>query len=309
MNATTMARTIALRGLTARLIARARPLSTAAEPRATATLHFTQTLLIVPDGSGPTGEPNKPHEKVSLRVAVSELHLTDAQLERLALVAGPRFDASTGMLKLVGRVHETAEENRAVVRAQLRLLIDDALSHAPDAAPPPADGPAGATREAGSAIVDAVGAEGAPSSARDGHPVAPAKYAAPHAEPESEPAARDRAASPPAPGAATGVPVGGTAARVEAALHDAMKAKQTDRLSALRSIRAAFQLEQTRAGAGGKLHEAGCIAALRQLLKQRHEAIEAFAGSDERQAQVRARARARRAAADEPARGEARAPS
>jgi hypothetical protein len=105
-----------------------RALCSAAAPRA-ATLHFTQTLLIVPDGSGQTGEPNKPHEKVSLRVAIAELGLTDAQIQRLAQVAGPRLDASTGMLKLVGKVHETAEENRALVRSQLRLLVEDAIEH------------------------------------------------------------------------------------------------------------------------------------------------------------------------------------
>lgn len=117
-----------------------RLLSTASA-RVAATLHFTQTLMIVPDGSGPTGEPQRPHEKVSMRVAVSDLRLSDAQLERLAHVAGPRLDASTGMLTLVGRVHETAEENKAVVRAQLRLLLEDALENggasAPEAGPAP----------------------------------------------------------------------------------------------------------------------------------------------------------------------------
>lgn len=107
----------------------------AAPARSAATLHFKQTLMIVPDGSGPTGEPQRAHEKVLMRVAVSDLRLTDAQAERLAHVAGPRLNASTGMLTLVGRVHETAEENKAVVRAQLRLLIEDALENAGSTAP------------------------------------------------------------------------------------------------------------------------------------------------------------------------------
>lgn len=98
--------------------------------RAAATLHFTQTLLIAPDGSGPTGEPHKPHEKVSMRVAVAELGLSEPQLERLTLVAGPRMDTSTGILTIVGRVHETAEANKELIRTQLRLLVEDALENA-----------------------------------------------------------------------------------------------------------------------------------------------------------------------------------
>lgn len=113
----------------ARAVTRARLLSSA-PARGAATLHFTQTLLIAPDGSGPTGEPQKPHEKVSMRVAVAELGLSEPQLERLARVAGPRMDASTGTLTIVGRVHETAEANKALIRTQLRLLVEDALENA-----------------------------------------------------------------------------------------------------------------------------------------------------------------------------------
>lgn len=109
--------------------ARLRLLSTP-PARGAATLRFTQTLLIAPDGSGPTGEPQKPHEKVSMRVAVAELGLSEQQLARLALVAGPRMDASTGILTIVGRVHETAEANKALIKSQLRLLVEDALENA-----------------------------------------------------------------------------------------------------------------------------------------------------------------------------------
>lgn len=109
--------------------ARMRLLSTPST-RGAATLHFTQTLLIAPDGSGPTGEPQKPHEKVTMRVAFAELGLSELQLERLSLVAGPRMDANTGMLTIVGRVHESAEANKALIRSQLRLLIEDALENA-----------------------------------------------------------------------------------------------------------------------------------------------------------------------------------
>jgi uncharacterized protein YqeY len=55
----------------------------------------------------------------------------------------------------------------------------------------------------------------------------------------------------------------------------AMKAKDTARLTALRSIRAAFLVEMKKDGAD-TLDEAVAIAALRRLAKQRQESIEAF---------------------------------
>mmetsp|Transcript_23167 Transcript_23167/g.68265 ORF Transcript_23167/g.68265 Transcript_23167/m.68265 type:complete len:125 (+) Transcript_23167:34-408(+) len=93
------------------------------------TLHFTQKLLIIPEASGPSGE-KPPHEKVSMKVSVDELGLTPPQLDRLAQVAGSRFDASTRTLRLVSAVHEHAEANKVVIREQLKLLIDDCLDNA-----------------------------------------------------------------------------------------------------------------------------------------------------------------------------------
>jgi uncharacterized protein YqeY len=76
---------------------------------------------------------------------------------------------------------------------------------------------------------------------------------------------------------------------ITAQLPDAMRAKDTTRLSALRSARAAFLTEMKKDGAESLSDEA-CIATLRRLAKQRNESIEAFeaAGRPERVAEERA---------------------
>jgi hypothetical protein len=62
---------------------------------------------------------------------------------------------------------------------------------------------------------------------------------------------------------------------VSAALTAALKAKDAPRVAALRSIRAAFLLEQKKNDAR-TLPDETCIAILRRLEKQRQESIEAF---------------------------------
>mmetsp|Transcript_34147 Transcript_34147/g.85088 ORF Transcript_34147/g.85088 Transcript_34147/m.85088 type:complete len:150 (+) Transcript_34147:3-452(+) len=118
---------LAPRRALARGFARARLLSTA-PAQAAATLRFSTKLLISADGTG-TGAPEKPHEKVQLLVQVAELGLTPPELARLMLVTGRRIDRCTGTLKLVESVYETADENKAALRAKLWLLVEDAVAN------------------------------------------------------------------------------------------------------------------------------------------------------------------------------------
>jgi uncharacterized protein len=76
---------------------------------------------------------------------------------------------------------------------------------------------------------------------------------------------------------------------VTAGLSAALKAKDAPRVAALRSIRAAFLVEQKKDNAATLTDEV-CIALLRRLEKQHHESIEAFekAGRPERVAAERA---------------------
>jgi uncharacterized protein len=76
---------------------------------------------------------------------------------------------------------------------------------------------------------------------------------------------------------------------VTTGLTAALKAKDAPRVAALRSIRAAFLVEQKKDNAA-TLPDEVCIALLRRLEKQHHESIEAFekAGRAERVAAERA---------------------
>ena len=67
----------------------------------------------------------------------------------------------------------------------------------------------------------------------------------------------------------------GLVERVNEEMKEALKAKQTERLSALRNIRAGFLYEMKKDGATTLADEAS-IAVLRKLEKQRQESIEAF---------------------------------
>jgi len=65
---------------------------------------------------------------------------------------------------------------------------------------------------------------------------------------------------------------------VGAQIKDAMKAKDTHRLAALRSMRTAFLNEMKKDGAQS-LSDEVCVGLLRKLEKQRKESIEAFEGA------------------------------
>jgi hypothetical protein len=67
----------------------------------------------------------------------------------------------------------------------------------------------------------------------------------------------------------------GLVERVNDEMKEALKAKQTARLAALRNIRAAFLYEMKKDGAS-TLGDDSATAALRKLEKQRQESIEAF---------------------------------
>jgi len=77
--------------------------------------------------------------------------------------------------------------------------------------------------------------------------------------------------------------------RVSEELKQALKAKESERLLTLRSIRAAFLNEMKKDGRD-TLDDEVCIALLRRLAKQRRESIEAFeaAGRDDRVSAERA---------------------
>ncbi len=70
---------------------------------------------------------------------------------------------------------------------------------------------------------------------------------------------------------------------ISAQLKDAMRARDKTRVTALRSIRAAF-LSATKADGSTMLADEACFPLLRKLAKQRHESIAAFseAGRSER---------------------------
>ncbi len=81
----------------------------------------------------------------------------------------------------------------------------------------------------------------------------------------------------------------GLVERVNEEMKEALRAKQAERLSALRNIRAGFLYEMKKDGAS-TLADDVCIAVLRKLEKQRQESIEAFSkgGREEMAAAERA---------------------
>lgn len=70
---------------------------------------------------------------------------------------------------------------------------------------------------------------------------------------------------------------------VGTALKNAMRAKESEKLKALRAIRAAFLTALKSEGAGDKLSDKEAIASLRKLAKMRQESIDMFqkAGRDD----------------------------
>jgi len=81
----------------------------------------------------------------------------------------------------------------------------------------------------------------------------------------------------------------GLVERINEEMKEALKAKQTERLAALRNIRAGFLYEMKKNGAT-TLADEPAIAVLRKLEKQRQESIEAFSkgGREEMAAAERA---------------------
>jgi hypothetical protein len=113
----------------ARLLSTAAPAELLSSAPTAATLRFSHSIRITADGTG-QGEQDMPHEKVEMLVTVAELGLTPPEIARLTLVTGTRMNVLTGTLRLIGRVHETADENKMAVRTQLRLLVEDAIANA-----------------------------------------------------------------------------------------------------------------------------------------------------------------------------------
>ena len=70
------------------------------------------------------------HQTVKLAVKCRQLGLSQIELDRLAAVAGPRFDRRSDELKLVCGKHELQHKNKAELRALLGRLLDDARENA-----------------------------------------------------------------------------------------------------------------------------------------------------------------------------------
>ena len=70
------------------------------------------------------------HQTVKLAVKCRQLGLNQSELDRLAAVAGPRFDRRSDELKLVCGKHELQHKNKAELRALLGRLLDDARENA-----------------------------------------------------------------------------------------------------------------------------------------------------------------------------------
>ena len=63
---------------------------------------------------------------------------------------------------------------------------------------------------------------------------------------------------------------------ISAGIKDAMRAKDRDRLAALRDIKSKIMLEATKGGAGDQVDDTTTLAILSKLLKQRNETAELY---------------------------------
>jgi uncharacterized protein YqeY len=63
---------------------------------------------------------------------------------------------------------------------------------------------------------------------------------------------------------------------ISAGIKDAMRAKDRDRLAALRDIKSKIMLEATKGGAGDEVDDTTTLAILSKLLKQRNETAELY---------------------------------
>ena len=69
---------------------------------------------------------------------------------------------------------------------------------------------------------------------------------------------------------------------ISAGIKDAMRAKDRERLSALRDIKSKILLEATKEGAGDTVDDATTLAILSKLLKQRNETAALYTDQDEK---------------------------
>lgn len=74
-----------------------------------------------------TGMPNPVNRKVVCKVYLRELQeqrgLTDAALQHIALVAGPRYNPKTGLLRISSEVYPKREENRIHIMDLINNLV------------------------------------------------------------------------------------------------------------------------------------------------------------------------------------------
>ncbi|UTW64331.1 GatB/YqeY domain-containing protein [bacterium SCSIO 12741] len=70
------------------------------------------------------------------------------------------------------------------------------------------------------------------------------------------------------------------AEQVNADIKDAMKAKEREKLDALRAVKSALLLAATEKGANNEVSEEAGIQVIQRLIKQRNEAAEAYLGQN-----------------------------
>ena len=76
--------------------------------------------------------------------------------------------------------------------------------------------------------------------------------------------------------------MGNLAETISSGIKDAMRAKDRERLAALRDIKSKIMLEATKEGAGDSVDDAKAMAILSKLLKQRNETAELYRTQDAR---------------------------
>ncbi len=72
-----------------------------------------------------TADPISGAEKVTLRVQVTDLGLEPEAIEKLCILAGPRYKSKHGELKLVGKRYPTKELNKQYLKQLLATLITE----------------------------------------------------------------------------------------------------------------------------------------------------------------------------------------
>ena len=88
-------------------------------------LNFRTRYYLNASGMQPPGA-----SKVELVVQTAHLDLSALELERLAAVAGKKYNVSNGELKLTSNAYPESHRNKADLRRTLQMLLEDARENA-----------------------------------------------------------------------------------------------------------------------------------------------------------------------------------